>query len=127
MLRGSPRLLALAAALTFLATFGCAKPREAINRVQPNYVDKEKFVDQWYYQRTVVDMPASNGFTFTGATDQRGVTRITWDIQQDFLYARRHTELIKNADGETAIEKNNGRYQGEVVAAFRIQKHFDIM
>jgi hypothetical protein len=106
---------------------GCAKGRDPINRVQPNYLDKQQFVDQWYYQRTVVDMPAANGFTFIGATDQNGVSRITWDIQQDFLYARRHTELIRYADGSEHVEKNDGRYQGEVVAAFRIQKHFDIM
>ncbi len=119
-------LLAGATLSIVFGAAGCAKPRDPINRVQPNYVDKTKLADQWYYQRTVVDMPAANGFTFIGATDQKGVSRITWDIQQDFLYARRHTELIKNADGESGLEKNNGRYQGEVVAAFRIQKHFDI-
>lgn len=120
-------LLLGGAALPLLVGWvGCAKPRDPIDRVQPNYVDKSQFVDQWYYQRTVVDMPAANGFTFIGATDQKGVSRITWDIQQDFLYARRHTELIKNADAKGEVEKNDGRYQGEVIAAFRIQRHFDI-
>ena len=109
-----------------LTMTGCAQARDPINRVQPNYVDKKQLVDQWYYQRTVVDMPAANGFTFIGATDLEGVSRITWDIQQDYVYARRHTELIKNAEAGGAIEQNDGRYQGEIVAAFRIQRHFDI-
>ena len=103
-MRGWPRWLLLGmAALPFvLGVSSCAKPRDPIDRVQPNYIDKKQLVDQWYYQRTVVDMPAANGFTFIGSTDQKGVSRITWDIQQDFLYARRHTELIKNADPQGA-------------------------
>ena len=40
----------------FLAAAGCASPRDPINRVQPNYVDKQQFAGEWYYQRTVVDM-----------------------------------------------------------------------
>ncbi len=105
---------------------GCASPRDPINRVQPNYVDKKEFGGLWYYQRTVVDMPAANGFTFIGATDTKGLTRVAWDIQEGFLYARRTTELIKDADGHHEAQKDGNIYKGEVVAAFRIQKHFDI-
>lgn len=109
-----------------LALASCAKSRDPINRVQPNYVDKKALDGVWYYQRTVVDMPASNGYTFIGATDQRSVSRVSWDVQQDYLYARRYMELVKGADGKEPTESAQGKYMGEVVAAFRIQKHFDV-
>jgi hypothetical protein len=115
----------LAVAACFVLN-GCASPREAIDRVQPNYVDKQALAGKWYYQRTVTDMPAANGFTFIGATDTEGLSRISWDIQEKFLFARRTTELIKNADGLDTIVENDEHYQGEVMAAFRIEKHFDI-
>ena len=95
-----------------LVVVGCDPIRDGISRVQPNFVDKNDLNGQWYYQRTVVDMPASNGFTFIGSTDTEGLTRVTWDIQESYLYARRHTELIKDADGKGTVEQNGGRYQG---------------
>lgn len=108
--------------LTFLAA--CAEEREPIDRVQPNALEKSRFVDEWYYQRTVTDVPAATGFTFVGATDFGGLTKVTWDIQESFLYARRSTELLRGAD---TAERDGDNYRGEVVAAFRIQSHFDIV
>ena len=104
--------------------WGCAEEREEINRVQPNYIDKKMFEGEWYYVRTVVDVPAANGFTFVGHTDHSGMTKVTWDIQEDYLYARRSTELLKGADGK-AVEGTG--YKGEVVAAYQIERHFDIV
>ena len=120
LLRRAP-LLALTA-LTLLSA--CAEEREAIDRVQPNALEKSRFVDEWYYQRTVVDVPAATGFTFVGGTDFNGLTKISWDIQEDFLYARRSTELLRGADTK---EAEGDLYRGEVVAAFRIESHFDII
>jgi len=102
---------------------GCAEERPFIDRVQPNALEKSFFADEWYYQRTVVGVPAGNGFTFVGSTDFGGAERITWDVQEDFLFARRHTELIRGAD---ALERDGDDYEGEVIAAFRIESHFDI-
>ena len=103
--------------------FGCAEERPPINRVQPNALEKADFADEWYYQRTVVGVPAADGFTFVGSTDFGSMDRIRWDIQEDFLLARRQIELVRGAD---ALERDGERYEGEVTAAFRIESHFDI-
>lgn len=117
----SVRVIAALGALAIFA--GCAEERPPIDRVQPNGIPKALFEGEWYYGRTVVDVPAANGFTHVGDTDYGGLARITWDLQEDFLYARRTTELIKGAD-----DKVDGQpYDGEVIAAFRVQKHFDII
>ncbi len=101
----------------------CAKERPAIDRVQPNVLAKSTLAGEWYYQRTVVDMPAGENFTFVGATDLGGLSRVRWEIQENMLYARRSTESVVGTD----LKKEQGeRYLGEVVAAFPIQKHFDI-
>ncbi|MCB9555329.1 MAG: zinc-dependent metalloprotease [Deltaproteobacteria bacterium] len=116
------RYLIAASALLFAAS--CGIERDPINQVQPNYVKKANLSGEWYYQRTVVDVPSSNGFTFVGGSDFSGLAKIRWDIQEDYLYARRTTELIKGAD-----DKSNDvtGYKGEVIAAFAISKHFDII
>ncbi len=117
-------LVKLGLMMAFCASLvACAEERPPLDRVQPNALEKSMFVDEWYYQRTVVDVPAATGFTFVGNTDYNGLTRISWDIQEDFLYARRTTELLQNAD---QAEEEGAGYRGEVVAAFRVEKHFDI-
>ncbi len=102
---------------------GCAEERPAIDRVQPYALEKSKFTGEWYYQRTVIDVPAANGFTFVGNTDHSGLQKVRFDIQEKFLFVRRNVELIKGADDKAATGED---YQGEVVAAFPIVKHFDI-
>ena len=114
-------VLVLTLAVAMLS--GCAEERPPIDRVQPNALMKSRLDGEFFYQRTVVGVPAGDGFTFVGSTDFSGMTRIAWDIQEDFLYARRQTELIQGAD---ALERLGEDYEGEVVAAFRIQSHFDI-
>ena len=107
-----------------LALGGCAEERSPIDRVQPNYLDKQAVGDgEWYYQRTVVDVPSSNGFTFVGNTDHSGLSRVAWDIQESMLLARRTTELVEGADDKAQAGED---YKGEVVAAFRIESHFDV-
>jgi hypothetical protein len=111
-------------ALTLIS--GCAQERDPIDRTQPNSYDKSYFSDAWYYQRTVVGVPAANGFTFVGGTDFSGLERVTWDVQERFLFARREYELIKGADSKDENEAAGDVYEGEVVAAFPITSHFDI-
>ena len=117
-------LLSIPLMLFIGALVSCASQRDPINRVQPNYLKKAQLDGEWYYQRTVVDVPASNGFTFVGNTDHAGISRVTWDIQENFLFARRTTEIIKGADDKAA---NPEKYKGEVIATFRITSHFDII
>ncbi len=101
----------------------CAEQREPIDRVQPNALVKKTFDGRWYYQRTVIDVPAANGFTFVGNTDHGGLQIVRFDLQEKFLYVRRDIELIKSGDNKE--EKGEG-YKGEVIAAFNVVKHFDI-
>ena len=122
-----PRIIiffALAAmVVSSLGVTGCAEQRDAIDRVQPNVVRKSDLAGDFYYQRTVVDVPASNGFTFVGNTDHSGLQKIKFDIQEKWLFVRRNVELIEGADDKAAKGKD---YEGEVVGAFPIVKHFDI-
>lgn len=101
----------------------CTQQVGDIDRTQPNALEKAFFEGEWYYQRTVVDMPAANGFTFVGSSDFNGMSIITWDIEEQWLFARRNIELIEGGDGK---EREGEDYEGEVIAAFRIQGHFDI-
>ncbi len=112
-----------------LALWGsaCGKERPALNRVQPNYHSKSFFKSEWYYQQTVVDVPASETFTFVGDTDHSGLKRVTWEDQEKFLYARRSHELIEGADDKQRTEEAGGVYSGEPMAVFRIESHFDII
>ncbi|MCO4762844.1 MAG: zinc-dependent metalloprotease [Myxococcales bacterium] len=102
---------------------GCAEERDPIDRVQPYALKKANFTGEWYYQRTVVDVPSSNGFTFVGNTDHSGLQKVKFDIQEKTLFVRRNVELIKGGD-DKALKGDD--YEGEVIAAFPIVKHFDV-
>lgn len=108
-------------ALLALLALGCAEERAPIDRTQPNGIKKAYFAGEWYYQRTVIDVPASSGFTFVGNSGE--MEKIKFDLQESYLYVRRTTEFIKNADDKKA--KGN-KYSGEVVGAFRVVSHFDV-
>jgi hypothetical protein len=129
MMKNSSRSLvvwAVCLAALFAVT-GCAEDVGDIDRTQPNKVLKSDLEGEWYYQRTVVDMPGSDGFTFVGMMDNSGLSRIEWDVQEDYLYARRQTELIIGGDQKDEQEADpDEEYEGEVIASYRIKKHFDI-
>jgi hypothetical protein len=101
---------------------GCAEEREPIDRVQPNYVQKSYLAGAWTYSRTVVDTPVGDTFTFIG-DGSWNLEKIRWDIQESMLYGRKITEHIKGGDD---LGTTGDDYEGEVVAAYRIKKHFDI-
>lgn len=119
------RLLTRTAALLALASAisvpGCFEPRPPINQVQPNVIEKAVFADEWYYQQTVIDSPYSAGFTFVG--EQGSLERIRWEIQENYLIARRAYEFIAGSE-PTGI--TGSAEDGAVVAAYRISSHFDI-
>jgi hypothetical protein len=122
-------LATLIASLAFVGA--CATERDPIDRTQPNALDKSMFVGEWYYQQTVVEIPGSWSPTFVGETNFRGMERIRWDVQEDWLYARRSYERIKGAEGATLNDKTfeaapGKPYMGAVIAAYPIQNHFDI-
>lgn len=122
MLRTIRSMLLLAAALAVVASPGCGDARPAISQVQAGALEKSIFAGEWYYQQTVVDSPYSAGFTFVG--EQGRLERIRWEIQENFLLARRTYEWINGA--EPVGIGGNQVQQGAVVAAYRISSHFDI-
>ena len=101
---------------------GCAQSIGEIDRTQPNLIPKEQFDDVWYYQRTVVDVPSGNGFTFVGSADFGGLDIVSFDLEENVLLVRRHLELIDGADD---LATAGAEYEGEVVAAFPVQ-HIDV-
>lgn len=116
---GMPLLLAFAIS----ASAGCAQDVGDIDRTQPNRIKKSDLEGRWHFQRTVVDVPASDGFTFVGSTDHNGMSEIKWDITENFLYGRRQTELVEGGDNKA--EKGDD-YRGEAIAVYRIISHFDV-
>ncbi len=112
----------------------CAVEQAPINRVQPNFYDKSFFVGadyqgtqddpEFYSQGTLVDVGYGAGqdglFTSTYA---QPLTRVKWTVTEDLLIARLAYERVAGADGKGAGKLTN---DGIVVAAFKVQSHFDI-
>lgn len=123
------QLLVLSTALAMFA--GCTK-EEPINRVGVNVVEKGLFEGSWYMNRTVVDVQYEGAGMGTfpgdaasdlGGTGFAGVPRIRWVIDEHFLYAYRDYELVEGIDG---APREPGSFLGQPIAAFKIEKHFDI-
>jgi hypothetical protein len=106
-----------------LAALGCGNAQPAVNRVQPNVVEKAIFNDgsDWYFLQTVIDSPYSAPYTFVG--EQGETEKITWEIQEEYLIARRAYQHIAGADGEGIAGSNP---TGAAIAMYKILKHFDI-
>ncbi|MBI5479452.1 MAG: zinc-dependent metalloprotease [Deltaproteobacteria bacterium] len=126
--------------LTLLVSFAlaaglaaaCAEQRPPISRVQANALAKSVFVgaiddpgdDPEFYMRTsVVDVAAGAGSDglFT-SSDSEPTSRIRWDITEKLLIARLTYELVQDTDYKGVRRTPDG----QAVAAFTIEKHFDI-
>jgi len=127
---------------------GCAQERPAINQVQPTALSKHFFVGadlsdpsddpQFYMRNTVVAVPYgtdSDGL-FTASYAQP-LSRIRWEIDENVLIARLTYDRIQNTGPEATAAQTNGQFppdgtgaaatnDGQVVAMFNIQSHFDI-
>jgi hypothetical protein len=92
---------------------GCAEERAPINRVQPNALAKSFFVGallndrsddpEFWAQGTLVDVgygAAQDGF-FT-STYAQPLSRIKWQVTEDFLFGRITHERIDDSDGKGA-------------------------
>lgn len=80
---------------SMLALFlGCSPG--TIVTVQPGAVDKAALDGEWYWRRTVSDVPYGTAATFTGAEDE--LDRIHWEVQEDLLVGYRSYAHIA-ADG----------------------------
>lgn len=135
-------LLSLAAAAAFAA--GCAEERDPINRVQANALPKSFFVGADL--RSPDDDPEfrMKGFTVGSSVSQSAYTigeftavdRVRWEVTEDLLLARRAYQEVEGADNRGVPKESWADHEGDktfskkptgtVVAAFKIQSHFDI-
>lgn len=128
-----PRHPLITALALLLLGSACAEERDAINRVQPHALDKTFFVGpklsdpsdnpEFYYRPTVVDVDygAGQDGMFTASYAQ-SMARVGWEITEDLLVARLTYERILDSSGKGAPDDDSG----QIVAAFRIESHFDI-
>src|SRR5206468_9973865 len=118
--------------LVFLLS-GCASERAPINRVQPEALQKSFFVGAsltsdaddpaFYYRPTVadVDYGAGQSGLFTASYAQT-TDIVRWEITEDKLIARLAYERIACSTGKGIDETNTG----QIAAAFKSDKHFDV-
>jgi hypothetical protein len=98
--------------LSFLSWMACTPG--TIVTVQPGAIDKEALDGEWYWRRTVEDVPFGTAATFTGAQD--GLERIHWEIQEDLLVAyRAYPHIAADGAEDTAP-----------LLVFTIEDQFDI-
>ena len=132
MRKGWMGRLGVAAAVAAIAvgagTAGCGAQRDPVVQIQVGYMKKADLVGtdakaptEWYLRNTVIDVRRTNPFAFPGVQDE--LRRIRWDIQENYLIARRAYELVSGSDGKGANASTN---DGVVVAMYKISKHFDI-
>ena len=114
------------------ASAGCAEERDPISRVQAGSMPKSFFVGalhdpaddpEFYMRTTVVDVAAGAGSEslFT-SSDAQTLVRIRWEVTETELLARLTYEEVADTDYKGARRTPDG----QVVAAYAIQKQFDI-
>ncbi|HET7544868.1 MAG TPA: hypothetical protein VFK05_33605 [Polyangiaceae bacterium] len=125
----------LLCALVVVGATSCASERAPINRVQANALKKSFFVGEdladpkdnpeFYYRPTIVDVDYGTSqdelFTASGA---QTIARISFEITEDLLVARLTYERIADTGGSTPNSPDQN--SGQIVAAFKIQSHFDV-
>lgn len=102
---------------------GCVEAQAPVNRVQPNVTRKSDLLDaEFYFLQTVVDTPYTTDFTFVG--EQGAMEKITWEIQEELLVARRAYQHVAGSEPEGINGSTDA--EGAVVAMYAIESHFDI-
>ena len=108
---------------------GCAQERDPIDRVQPNVLPKTFFLGQDLESASDDPEFRMKSFVADSSVNQSeysigefsAVDRIRWEITEQMLLARRSYQESPGADDRATTLTN-----GTVVAAFKIDKHFDI-
>ena len=117
-----------------VAAAGCAEEREPINRVQAMALPKAFFVGdnlastdddpEFYSQAFIIDVPYGAGGDLLWTVGFGGtMSRVRFEISQDYLIARITYERIDDSDGHGL---HPAKRDGVVAGAWRIQSHFDI-
>jgi hypothetical protein len=142
-------ILAVVALLAL--ALGCVETRPPINRVQANALAKSFFVGadlhdisddpEFYFRTQVVDVGygAAQDGLFTSSWAQANVSRMKWEITEDFLNGRLAYERITGTDNKgNAIDGTwvGGKLEpgtttktsedGQIVCSFKVLSHFDI-
>jgi hypothetical protein len=128
----TPRFIVVLLLTILVSSFGCAEERPPIDKVQAGAMPKSFFVGniedtsddpEFYFRTTVVDVASGAGSEslFT-SSDAQTLVRVRFEITETELLARLSYELIQDTDYKGAKRTTNG----QVVAAYAIQKHFDI-
>lgn len=116
--RCTSRLCTSVVALALAASVSaCFAPPQDINRVQPNYTDKNVFTGEWYTRQMLVDKQYHTSYPFIGY--EGPLDRIRWEITAGLLIAHRSYEKVPGTENADVGEQS-------VVAMFPILKHFDI-
>lgn len=104
---------------------GCMEARPAINRVQPDFLDKQQLIPiqygllaqagrtpqqltredlrrepQWAHQITIIDKPATTGQQ--GISWYTQVEKINWEVTENFLIARLAYDRLNRAENNAA-------------------------
>ena len=103
----------------------CGEEQAPVNRVEAYALPKTLFQGEWYYNKTVVDTPASRSIAWENMQGNfpNGLARIRWDIQENYLYAR----IVLRADrgrqeGEPGHRRVPGRH-GRCLADHQALRH----
>ncbi len=128
--------LALLACLVIAITVGCAQQRAPINRVQAMALSKHFFVGpslsdtsddpEFYMSSRIIDEPYGVGQDLALFQALGSFARVRWEIQENVLVGRLTYDRIQNTGGGNtwgATKTTNG----QVVAEFNIESHFDII
>jgi hypothetical protein len=109
--------------LTLLtALTACAGDVQDIDRTQVGVMDKDFFDGEWYAKWTIVDVPYTTGFAFTGLGE--GLERVKFDIRKGNLVAYRSYDFVDGSD--EPHEREGAEWQGPMIYSFPIQGHFDV-
>lgn len=126
------------------SSVGCAEERDPINRVQAGAVPKAFFLgadledykdDPEFRTKSFNIDSAANTDNYSGTVGgASAVERVRWEVTENFLFARRSYQEAPGADnrGLPRKEVSPGKWEfptaptGTIIAAYRIQSHFDI-
>ncbi len=109
--------------LATLVSAACATEAPPRSYVQPNAIKKADLAGDFYYEQTVIDAPPTNGTSFIG--EDSNLMRIRFDIEENYLYARRAYPQVANSEDAAKLDPTD--YQGQPLAAWKIESQFDII
>ena len=130
-------------AFLMILAAGCAQEVGDIDRTNPNKIKKSLFFTtdeegndlstEWYLKQTIIGVPGAAVTSFEGY--EGDLERIVWEIQEDYLIARRAHEDVTNIDSSSPPQEpgqewstsgiSNG-FSGAPIAAWEISSHFDV-